>query len=72
MNPSSFEYNTAIQQITGQEMGEAHKMIEVFESCYFLASHPSAWNWIGGTLICICLVLVAFGLFSLNKENNCF
>ncbi len=30
MNPSSFEYNTAIQQITQQEQGEAHKMLSVF------------------------------------------
>lgn len=46
MDPSSFEYNTAIQQITAQEQGEAHAMIAVLNGCYLLANYPLAWGWI--------------------------
>lgn len=34
MDPKSFEYNTAIQQITQQEQGEAGPMLEVFQGCW--------------------------------------
>lgn len=51
MNPSSFEYNTAIQQITAQEQGEAQAMMAVFEGCYNLANYPMVWNWIGGIFL---------------------
>ena len=40
MKPSSFEYNTAIQQITTQEQGEARSMLDVFNGCYELANYP--------------------------------
>lgn len=48
MDPKSFEYNTAIQQITEQEQGEAGAMISNFGRCYLLSQHPVAWDWIGG------------------------
>ena len=46
LNPNSFEYNTAIQQITAQEQGEAKAMIGVFTRCYDLGSYPIVWGWI--------------------------
>lgn len=60
MSPSSFEYNTAIQQITAQEQGEAWHMLQVFYGCYKLASYPVAWGWIclsfvtGWSLFVVC------------------
>jgi maltodextrin utilization protein YvdJ len=39
MDPKSFEYNTAIQQITQQEQGEAHAMLRVIEWCWGLENH---------------------------------
>jgi len=36
MDPSSFQYNTAIEQITKQEQGEARAMSEVLYGCYAL------------------------------------
>lgn len=39
MDPASFQYNTAIQQITQQEQGEAGAMIGVFYDCYALRQH---------------------------------
>ena len=50
MNPSSFEYNTAIQQITGQEQHEAGEILSVFEECYELNSYTFIWQWIGGII----------------------
>jgi hypothetical protein len=47
MNPTSFVYNTAIQQITAQEQGEAKNMMGVFDGCYTLANYPMVWDWIG-------------------------
>lgn len=64
MDPNSFQYNTAIQQITQQEQGEAQAMVSVFTGCYSLANYPLIWGWIGGTLVCI-IVLGYIGAFIL-------
>ena len=61
MSPSSFEYNTAIQQITAQEQGEAKAMLDVFGGCYALANYPMVWNWIGGVFIGVELLLILIG-----------
>ena len=61
MNPNSFEYNTAIQQITAQEQGEAHAMLAVFQGCYDLNSYFFVWDWVGGLIFCSEIVFVIFG-----------
>jgi hypothetical protein len=48
MDEQSFAYQTAIQQITAQEQGEAGKLTETFEGAWMLANHPSLWGWIDG------------------------
>lgn len=63
LNPNSFEYNTAIQQITAQEQGEASHLIYVFEGCYKIANYPMVWQWIGGLFIAIETVMVFIGLY---------
>lgn len=55
IDPNSFQYNTAIQQITAQEQGEAWAMLDVFEGCYYMSNYPYLWGWIGMGL---------FGVFS--------
>jgi len=55
MNPSSFEYNTAIQQITAQEQGEANAMLSEFKGCYLLNNYTLIWGWIGGIALTIAL-----------------
>ena len=47
MDPKTFEYNTAIQQITAQEQGQAHSLLRVMEGCYCLKSYMLVWSWIG-------------------------
>lgn len=62
MSPSSFEYNTAIQQITAQEQGEATAMLGVFTGCYCLSNYVLIWDWIGGCLILFTVVLLFIGV----------
>jgi hypothetical protein len=45
MNPNSFEYQTAIQQITAQEQGEAGKMLYDIKGCWALENYWFVWNW---------------------------
>jgi hypothetical protein len=47
MDPKSFEYNTAIQQITAQEQGEAHEMLRVLDGCWTLQNYWWMWDWKG-------------------------
>lgn len=47
MDITSFQYQTAIQQITAQEQGEAQKMLKVFEGCWMLDNYFLLWGWIG-------------------------
>jgi predicted transcriptional regulator len=61
MNPNSFEYQTALQQITGQEMGEADKMLNVFEGIWYLNNYGYLWGWIGGVIFLLFLGLVIVG-----------
>jgi hypothetical protein len=47
MDISSFQYQTAIEQITKQEQGEAGKMISVLESCWWKVHQSNLWNiWV--------------------------
>lgn len=65
MNPSSFEYNTAIQQITAQEQGEAHAMLSVFRGCYDINNYLHVWDWVG-LIVCLLgagLIFIGFCLF---------
>lgn len=47
MDQTSFQYNTAISQITAQEQGEAGKIISELEGCYMKSNCPIAWGWWG-------------------------
>lgn len=68
MDPNSFQYNTAIQQITQQEQGEAQAMVNTFANCYYLANFPILWGWIGGTLVGFIVIgyIVAFILWLID------
>jgi endonuclease IV len=63
MDESSFEYQTALQQITSQEQGEAIGMLHVLSGCWAKANYYTSWN----IFISICflltqLMMVLFGL----------
>lgn len=61
MNPSSFEYNTAIQQITAQEQGLANEMLGVFKGCYTLNNYFFIWDWVGVIILLVTAVLIIVG-----------
>lgn len=70
MDPESFQYNTAMQQITAQEQGEAGNMIGALQGCYLLARHPLAWDWISITLIIGAgLLFIIAGLFCIMPDH---
>lgn len=46
MDVKSFEYQTAIQQITAQEQGEATKLITTIKECWIKEKYISVWNWV--------------------------
>ena len=46
MNPTSFEYNQAIQQITAQEQDEAKDMLDNLKECWFMKYHFFYWGWL--------------------------
>jgi hypothetical protein len=59
LDPESFQYNTAIAQITEQEQGQAHEMLDVFCGTWFLVHYPFLWNWLA---ICSLVSLIILGL----------
>lgn len=61
MDVTSFQYNTAIEQITKQEQGEASAMLRVFGGCYELANYPIVWEWIGGLILTTWILLLFAG-----------
>jgi hypothetical protein len=44
MDKKSFEYQTAVQQITQQEMGEAQAMLTVLKNCWTKVNYPILWG----------------------------
>ena len=68
MDVKSFEYQTAMQQLTGQEMGEANDMINTFKSIWWKEHHIMLWNWIGTTgILLFCLVFIVSGMWLLDN-----
>jgi hypothetical protein len=69
MNESDFAYQTAIQQITAQEQGEATQMLQVFHGCYFLRSYPLLWNWYMLIAVAIIGLLGLVGWFMIQAGD---
>ena len=44
MDENSFQYQTAMEQITAQEQGQAGDMLDVFGGCWFKVHHYFLWN----------------------------
>ena len=61
MDATSFQYNTAIQQITQQEQGEAGNMIHVLYGCYLLNNFILNWAWIALTTFLVSIPLILIG-----------
>lgn len=71
MDSTSFQYNTAIEQITKQEQGEAGPMMGVFEGCYTLQNYPMVWDWIGGIFVALeCGLVIGGGMKLMSLWSN--
>ena len=70
MNPSSFEYQTAIQQITQQEQGEADVMLSVFKGIWFKEHYPMIWDWICMFQVIFCFLLLVAGIGIISTEYD--
>lgn len=68
MNVSSFEYQTAIQQITGQEQGEATTMLCTLEGIWYKEHYFLLWNWVGFTHGILLVILAVVGI---TRWANC-
>lgn len=44
MDENDFAYQTAMQQITAQEQGEATEMIDIFNSCWHRKNYYTLWS----------------------------
>ena len=56
MDENTFQYHTAIQQITEQEQGQASEMLSVFQGVWYKEHYILLWNWIcviGVILVCV-------------------
>lgn len=62
MDESTFQYQTAIQQITEQEQGQAYGMLSVFYGVWFKEYYILLWNWICVIGVIISIVLFALGI----------
>jgi len=63
MDENSFAYQSAIQQITEQEQGQADDMLAVFSGCWWQANYYYLWNFfIIYGLIILGIILIGFGV----------
>lgn len=68
MDVRSFEYQTAIQQITAQEQGEAGHIIGVIHSIWEKVHYPIVWQWWGGlfTFAWLAVGFIGIGTFGIG------
>jgi hypothetical protein len=66
MNVSSFEYQTAIQQITAQEQGEAKDMLDVFSGIWWKNNYFFLWEWVAVLEVLFCIFLIVSGLVKMG------
>lgn len=63
MDENSFAYQTAMQQITAQEQGEADEMLDNLRGCWVKQNYYTSWNFliITGFLI-LQILMIGIGL----------
>jgi len=68
MDVASFEYQTAMSQITAQEQGEAGAMLAVLRGCWFKEHHFFFWNWIAVVTVLGIIVISCIGGFIILED----
>ncbi len=69
MDIKSFEYQTAIQQITGQEQGEAEALISVIKGVWWKGYGVFLWDWVCLLSICSLISWIIFVLVTIVNED---
>lgn len=70
MDPNSFQYQSAIQQITAQEQGQADDMLGVFSNCYQKVHYYWLWNPILGVVWFFgSIALIVLGIFMIAAAD---
>lgn len=70
MSETDFAYQTALQQITAQEQGEAHEMLHHLEDCWQRQNHPTIWNWLLAVVFFIIQALmIILGVAIFNNKD---
>lgn len=70
MDVSSFEYQTAMQQITAQEQGGAFDMLRVFKGIWWKEYCILLWNWIAWIQILLACSITLIGFIGYVKETD--
>ena len=68
LDPGGFAYQTAMQQITEQEQGQADTLTSTLKGCWTLKHYPLAWDWIKGIILLIGVWMVLGSTFKEIKE----
>lgn len=67
IDENSFAYQTAMQQITAQEQGEAQELLDVLYSCWQKDNYYTLWNWmIFVSFLIIQILTILIGLIIIN------
>jgi hypothetical protein len=66
MNIASFEYQTAIQQITQQEQGEAHNLLDELSGVWWKRNYIFNWEWICAAIVITSLLFITAGSIKLG------
>lgn len=69
MDVTSFEYQTAISQITAQEQGEARAMLTVLQGCWFKNNHILYWGWVATVFSILLAAMIIVGLIMMIDHN---
>lgn len=69
MDENSFAYQTAIQQITAQEQGQAGEMLSIFSGCWYLVHYPLLWNYVGIIIWLLLLSLFILGGYLIVSDD---
>jgi hypothetical protein len=62
MDANSFQYNTAIQQITEQEQGGACAMLNIFKGCWYKEHYILLWDWIAKLQVILTITIIVAGI----------
>lgn len=70
MDENSLAYQTAIEQITAQEQGEAGNILYVIEECYYKKNYYSYWNnWIITGMVILEFGLMIVGIIMIIRDE---